>query len=302
MIDLRAAARWGSVVALLGCTLATGGELWAQTQSLTVSRQKVTPDPTQEANLPRQLRDLGWEQQIGRRIPSELQFTRQDGSAVKLADLVGERPVVLAPVYYDCPMLCSLVLDGVVRGLKPLNFQSGQDFDVVAVSFDPGETPELAQRSLNTALARYGEDKSDDGSGWSFLTGDEANVSALMDSIGFRYRYDPQTDEYAHAGGVVLLTQDGTISRYFYGVDFAPKDLRLGLVEASENQLGSVVDQVLLFCYQYDPAIGKYSALSMNIIRVAGVLTVLLLGGFIFRMLRKERSADRVSSRHASAT
>ena len=134
-------------------------------------------------------------------------------------------------------------------------------------------TPELAQRSLNTALARYGEDKADGGSGWHFLTGDEANVAALMDSIGFQYRYDPQTDEYAHAGGVVLLTQDGTISRYFYGVDYAPKDLRLGLVEASENQLGNVVDQVLLFCYQYDPAIGKYSALSMNIIRVAGVLT-----------------------------
>lgn len=261
----------------------------AQTQSMTVSRQKVTPDPEQENKLPLELRELGWDQRIGAPVPKDLTFRDQDGNSVALGDLLGERPVLFAPVYFECPMLCSLVLDGVVRGLKPLAFEPGADFDVVALSFDPGETPEMAQMSLRTALARYGKNKAGDGSGWHFLTGDEQAVGAMMDAVGFNYRYNADTDEYAHAGGVVLLTPDGQISRYFYGVDYAPKDLRLGLVEASQNKLGSVVDQVLLFCYQYDPVVGKYSALTLRIIQVAGVLTVLVLATFVVGMLRAER-------------
>ncbi|REJ84167.1 MAG: SCO family protein [Acidobacteria bacterium] len=276
----------------LGLVAASVSAVAAQTQTMAVSRQKVTPDPLQESNLPRELRDLGWEQKIGAPVPQDLELVDHTGQTVRLGDLIGERPVLFAPVYYECPMLCSLVLDGVVRGLKPLAFQPGADFDVIALSFDPGESADMARVSRNTALARYGKDRADGedrAAGWHFLTGDQQSIRAMMDAVGFRYRYEEETDEYAHAGGVVLLTPEGRISRYFYGVDYAPKDLRLGLVEASQNQLGSVVDQVLLFCFQYDPEIGKYSVLTLRIIQAAGVLTVLLLAGFVIRMLWAER-------------
>jgi protein SCO1/2 len=288
VIFLRGSSRL-SICLCGGALLFFSAILAAQTQSMTVSRQRITPDPLQESNLPADLRELGWDQKIGAPIPRDLEFVDQDGQTVRMADLLGERPVLFAPVYFECPMLCSLVLDGVVRGLKPLAFQPGTDFDIVAMSFDPGETPDMARLSRNTALARYGKEKAADGRGWRFLTGQPQAVEAMMDAVGFNYRYNEKTGEYAHAGGVVLLTPDGHISRYFYGVDFAPKDLRLGLVEASQNELGSVVDQVLLFCYQYDPEIGQYSALTLRIIQVAGVLTVLLLATFVIGMLMKER-------------
>ncbi len=260
---------------------------FAQTQSMTVSRQKVTPDPDQENRLPLELRRLGWDQKIGDFLDLELTFADNEGNQRPLADYFdGERPVLLAPVYFECPMLCSLVLDGVVRGLKPLQFLPGQEFQVLAVSFDPGEDSDLAQKSLNTALARYG--RPDDPSGWSFLTGSQDQIDQLMSSIGFKYEYNEETGEYGHAGGIVLLTPDGQISRYFYGVDYAPKELRLGFVEASQNQLGNLVDQVMLFCYQYDPMTGKYSKISMNIVRAGGILTVLALAFFIIKMLRAE--------------
>lgn len=259
----------------------------AQSQKMAVSRNKVTPDPEQESRLPRELRDIGWDQNLGQAIPLDVEFVDQEGNVRQLGEFFGDSPVLLAPVYYDCPMLCSLVLDGVVRGLKPLKFVPGNEFDVVTVSFDPREDAELAKQSYNTTLARYG--RSDAGDGWHFLTGDQENIDRLMESIGFRYEFQEETGLWAHAGGVVLLTPDGKISRYFYGVDYAPKDLRLGLVEASENKVGNVVDQVLLFCYQYDPAIGKYSAATLNLVRLGGAITVLLLAVYIFRMVRSER-------------
>ena len=277
---VRRASIWA--LALLVCATS-----FAQTQSMTVSRQKVTPDPDQENRLPLELRRLGWDQNIGDYVDLELTFADESGRERPLGDFFdGERPVLLAPVYFECPMLCSLVLDGVVRGLKPLQFIPGDEFQVLAVSFDPGEDAELAQKSLNTALARYG--RPDDPSGWSFLTGSQPEIEKLMSEIGFKYEYNEETGEYGHAGGIVLLTPDGQISRYFYGVDYAPKDLRLGFVEASQNKLGNLVDQVVLFCTQYDPMTGKYSAISMNIVRAGGILTVLALAFFIIKMLRAE--------------
>ncbi len=259
----------------------------AQQKKMAVSRKKVTPDPEQENRLPRELREIGWDQNIGQNIPLDLEFTDQDGNLIQLGELFQDRPVLLAPVYFECPMLCSLVLDGIVRGLKPLKFLPGQEFEVVAVSFDPDEDAELADLSRNTALARYGRSKGTDG--WTFLTGEQDQIAPLMAALGMNYRFNEETDLWAHPGGVVLLSPDGMISRYFYGVDYAPKDLRLGLVEASENKVGSIVDQVVLFCYQYDPVIGKYSMVALNVVRLGGILTVLALAIFIVRMLRAEK-------------
>jgi protein SCO1/2 len=195
--------------------------------------------------------------------------------------------VLLAPVYYDCPMLCSLVLDGVVRALKPLRLLPGEDFEVLAVSFDARDTPEKASASRKTALDRYRRPESEPG--WHFLVGDEREVARLMDAVGFRYRFDPESGEFAHAGAVILLTPDGRVARYFYGVEYPSKDLRLGLVEASEGRIGNIVDQVMLFCYRYDPQLGRYSATTMTVVRAFGVLTVLAIATFVTTMLLRER-------------
>ena len=289
-----------TAIALVGVLVAAS--LCAQTQSMTVSRTKVTPDPEQEARLPKPLRDLGWDQHMGAELPLDLEFVDQEGKTVQIGEYFGDKPVLIAPVYFNCPMLCSLVLDGVVRGLKPLKFGAGDEFEVLAVSFDAREDAADAERSRKTALARYGR-VAEGGGGWNFLTGDESNIEQLMSAIGFKYEWEESTQQFAHAGGVVLATPDGKISRYFYGVDFASKDLRLGFVEASANKIGNVVDQVLLFCYQYDPAIGKYSALTLRLVRIGGTLTVLLLGGWIFLMFRREsRRAAEGSSVASSAT
>jgi protein SCO1/2 len=257
----------------------------AQQQSLIAP--DLTPGDTPVA-LPEAVRDLRFDQKLGQQVDLSLPFVDQDGLAVTLGDYFGERPVLLAPVYFECPMLCSLVLDGVVRGTQPLPFLPGRDFEIVALGFDPDETPENAATSRRAMLARYGRAGTE--AGWHFLTGDQPAIAQLMDEIGFRYEYDPQRDVYNHVGGVVLLTPEGQVSRYLLGVDFAPKDLRLGMVEASENKIGSLVDQVLLYCYQYDPETGKYSVVTMNVIRIAGLLTVLALTIFIVASLRWERS------------
>ncbi len=262
--------------------------LSAQSQRMAVSRNKVTPDPEQENRLPPELRDLGWEQNLGAAVPENLVFTDHNGNEVEFADLLGKQPVILAPVYYECPMLCSLVLDGVTRGLKPLKFGVGDEFRVVALSIDPREDAELAAATRQSAISRYGRDEADP-EAWTFLTGEKVQIDQLTDAVGFKYAYDERTGLYNHAGGVVLLTPDGRVSRYFYGVDYAPRDLRLGLVEAADEKIGNVVDQILLFCYQYDPALGKYSTAVTNIVRAAGVLTVVAMALFILMMLRREQ-------------
>ncbi len=273
------------VLLMVGLLPAVG----AQTQSMVAPT--LRPGEYKPVDkLPEAVRDLGFEQKPGELVPLETQFVDSFGREVSLGSLISDRPVILAPVYYECPMLCSLVLDGIVRGIKPLQYTPGQEFDVIAISFDHEETPELADITRNTILSRYRREGS--AAGWHFLTGSEESIAAVMDAVGFLYEYAPETDLWSHAGGVILLTPEGKVSRYFYGVDYPPKDLKLGLVEASEGRVGSFAEQVLLFCFQYDPTVGKYSANVLNLIRAAGVVTVLALLGYIFVRRRTSTMPD----------
>ncbi len=250
-------------------------------------------DPANQASgLPGPLAKVGFDQKLGGTVPLDLVFRDESGARVRLGDYFrAGRPVVLAPVYYECPMLCDLTLSGLAQSLKPLTFSAGDEFEVLSVSFDPGETPETARHAKERYLPRYGREGA--AAGWHFLTGDEDQIEPLMDAIGFRYVYDPKTDQYAHAAGIVLLTPDGGIARYFYGTEHAPNDLRLGLVEAADGRIGNPIDDVLLYCFHYDPATGRYSAATWNLVRAGGGVTVLLVGGFVVLMLRRERRAKK---------
>jgi protein SCO1 len=233
------------------------------------------------------LREVGIDQKLGQQVPLDLIFVDESGRDVRLGDLFRARPVVLALVYYECPMLCTQVLSGLDGSLTALSLSAGTDFDIVVVSFDPGETAALAAQSRKTFLNRYRRAGAE--GGVRFLTGRQESISKLADAVGFRYAYDAEIDQFAHPAAITLLTGDGRISRYLYGIEFAPKDFRLGLVEASEGRIGTAVDSLLLFCYHYDPESGKYGMAIMNLIRLAGVITVVCLGAFIFVSLRRER-------------
>jgi protein SCO1/2 len=229
---------------------------------------------------------VGIDQKLGAALPLDLPFRDDQGRDVRLGDCFGGKPVVLALVYYECPMLCTLVLNGLVSGLDVVSLTAGSDFDVVAVSIDPDETPGLAAAKKREYVARYGRAGSD--RGWHFLTGSEAAIRDLAAAAGFRYRYDAATGQYAHAAGIMVATPEGKLARYFYGVEYPPRDLRLGLVEASAGRIGTVVDQLLLFCYQYDPATGTYGAAAFGLLRAGGALTVLALGAYLAAMWRRE--------------
>jgi protein SCO1/2 len=242
------------------------------------------PEQTQDAIL----RDVGIDQHLNEQVPLDLTFHDETGQSVQLGTYFGAKPVILALVYYECPMLCTLTLNGLVSALKVLSFDAGNQFNVVVVSFNPAETPSLAAAKKATYLKSYKHPGAE--AGWHFLTGDEANIKRLVAAVGFRYRYVPERKQFAHAAGITVLTPSGKIARYFFGVEYAPRDLRLGLVEASNEKIGSPVDQLLLYCFHYDPVTGKYGAVVMNIIRLGGVLTVLVLGGAMLIMWRRDRS------------
>lgn len=245
-------------------------------------------DSSLKPALPGALQGVGIDQKLDQQIPLNLVFRDESGRQVPLSTYFqSKKPVLIAPVYYRCPMLCTQILSGLASCLKAVSFDPGKDFEVVAVSFDPKDTPESAESKRQMYLHRYGRPNTVNG--WHFLTGDENNIKALMDSIGYHYKYDPKTDQYAHASGIMLATPDGRLSRYFYGVEYSPRDLRLGLVEAAKNNIGSPVDQILLFCYHYDPATGKYGAVAMNLVRAAGAGFVLIGGAFLLIVLRRER-------------
>jgi protein SCO1 len=226
--------------------------------------------------LPKALSDVRIEQKLDQQLPLDLVFRDESGQQVKLGQYFGKKPVVLAFVYYDCPMLCTQVLNGMVTSFRVLPFQVGNEFDVVTVSFDPRETNTLAA-AKKKVYVNYLPEKLRAGAnnGWHFLTGDQANITQLTEAAGFHYRWDEETKQFAHASAIMVTTPQGKLSRYFYGIEYAPRDLRLGLIESSANRIGSRVDQLLLYCYHYDPATGKYGAPIMRVMRVAGVLTVL---------------------------
>lgn len=239
------------------------------------------------ATRPQLLRDVGVDQKLNEQVPLDLPFLDETGKSVRLRDYFGERPVVLALVYYECPMLCTQVLNGLVRSLQNLNLDVGRQFTVLSVSINPRETPELALAKQKMYTGIYG--RSGGSAGWHFLTGQQPAIEQLAKSVGFRYAYDPVSGQYAHATAIMVLTPEGKISRYFYGIEYPSRDLRLGLVEASAGKVGSPVDQVLLFCYHYDPTTGKYGLVISNIVRAAGLATALALGIFMVVMFRRER-------------
>ncbi|HEX4808384.1 MAG TPA: SCO family protein [Bryobacteraceae bacterium] len=243
--------------------------------------------------LPPNLNGIGIEQRLNAQIPLDTVFRDESGASVPLRTFFGEKPVLLAPVYYRCPMLCSQILSGVVAGLRPLSLKPGQDFEVVAISFDPADTP--AEAALKRDHYSHSYSSRAGPKGWHFLVGSQAGISAVMQAIGFHYRWDPVNKMFVHASGVMVITPEGRVARYLYGVEYEPKDLKLSLVEASHNRIGSAVDQILLYCYHYDPKTGKYGALVLNTLKAGAILILVLMAAgmlFLWRHdLRQHRKA-----------
>jgi len=244
------------------------------------------------------LQQVGIDQKLNTQLPLDLTFRDEHGATVRLGDYFGSKPVIVSLVYYRCPMLCEQVLNGMTAALNVLRFDVGKEFNIVTVSIDPTETPEIAAKKKEVYLHRYQRPTAD--KGWAYLTGDQTNIEQLAKAIGFRYVYDERTKQYAHASGIVVATPEGRLAQYYYGIEYSPKDLRLGLIEASQNKIGTVVDQLLLYCYHYDPATGHYGAIAMRALRIAGALTVVVLGGFVITMLRREAQAGTLRrARHS---
>ena len=254
---------------------------------------KLTVPPSSD-RLP-MLKTVGVDQKLDQQVPLNLEFRDESGKSVRLGDYFGKRPVILNLAYYGCTMLCGEVQSGIIGSLRALQFNPSTDFDIVTVSFDPKETPEQAAAKKKSLLLRYHRPGAEQG--WHFLTGDQRNIEALTKSVGFDYQYDPTLNQWAHAAAIMVLTPEGKISKYFYGVEFAPKDLRFGLIEASQNKIGTLVDQMLLYCYHYNPATGRYGAVIMNVLRLAGVATVLILGGLVLILFRREPSFQTHAAR-----
>ena len=247
------------------------------------------------SGLPAQLVNVGFEPQLNAQLPLDRNFRDESGRDVQLRDYFHGKPVLLALVYYGCPMLCNQVEMGVVGSLKMLSFNAARDYEVVFVSFDPRETPQMAAQKKTAALSRYGRPET--ASGWHFLTGKEDAIHALATAANFRYSFDEKHNLFAHASGIMLITPDGRISRYFYGVEYPSRDVRLGLVDASAGKIGTPIDHLLLFCFQYNPETARYSATVLKIVRLGGILTIfsIVAGILIFR--RRDVRAASISSR-----
>jgi protein SCO1/2 len=248
----------------------------------------ASPIFAQQPGPPPILREVSIAQRLNEPIPPEIIFRDENGQTVHLGDYFGTKPIVLSLVYFDCPALCTEVLNGELRTMKAISLDLGKDFDAITVSFEPKDTPELAKAKRDVYAGQYGRPGAREN--WHFLTGDQPSIDALTQAAGFHYAYDSASRQYAHAAAILVLTPHGRIARYFYGVQYPGRDVRLGLVEASEGKIGTPTDHALLYCYQYDPATGKYGLMVMNVVRAAGVLTVLVLGIFMFVMFRRERN------------
>jgi protein SCO1/2 len=284
-----------ALCSLIFCTIGRGqGALSPDPLPKNSEPKIVQPASAPKGNLPAPLRQVGIDQKLNSQVPLDLVFTDEYGQAVRLGQYFGKKPVILSLVYYDCPMLCTQVLNGLTGSLKALKFDVGRDFEVVTVSFDPREKPELARQKKEGYMVRYGREGAS--AGWHFLTGDEASITALADAVGFHFVWDEETKQFAHASGIMILTPEGKLSRYFYGIEYAPRDMQLGLVEASNNKIGSPVDQILLYCFHYDPQTGKYGFVIMNALRVTGFATFFGLALLIFLMKRREAGRREVEA------
>jgi protein SCO1/2 len=234
---------------------------------------------------------VGIDQKLNAQLPLGAMFRDETGRVVRLNEYInGKRPVLLVFMYYRCPMLCSMVMEGVTSTLTELTFNAGKEFEVVTISIDPRDTPADAAAKKEKYVKRYG--RLETANGWHFLTGPESAIHQVTDAAGFHYAYDPQLNQFAHGATLMVLTPQGRMSRYLYGFEYKPRDVRLALVEASANKIGTPVDQILLLCYHYEPATGKYSRSAMNVMRAGGLATIVGLGGFIFVMIRRERHAQ----------
>ena len=244
--------------------------------------------------LPAALREIGFDQNIDQRVPLETTFRDEAGAVVRLGDYFGKRPVVLLFAYYDCPMLCTQVINGLSSALGVMSLNPGQDFEIVTVSFNPRDTPASATAKKTVYLERYRRPGA--AAGWHFLTGDQPQIDRLTKAAGFRYAWDAESKQYAHPSGVIVLTPDGRLSKYLFGIEYGPRDLRLAIVEASAGKIGTPVDALLLYCYHYDPMTGKYGLVIMRAVRMAGAATVLAIGAFIIVMVRRERQPKNLKS------
>ena len=277
-------------------TLMLSVQLFAQSARGPMSGGIISPPVNQR---PPGLEFVGIEQHLDAEVPANLEFKDELGNPVKFGDYFEKgRPVILNLGYYQCPMLCGEVLQGLVGSMKALTFNLGKEYDVVTVSFDPRETTEMAAEKKRDIMKRYGRKGTENG--WHFLTGQADQINALTKAVGFQFQFDPKTEQYAHATAIIVLTPDRHVAEYLYGVEFSPKDLRLGLVQASQGHVGNLGDQVLLYCYHYDPRTGKYGALISRVLQLAGVATMLILGTFVFIMFRADvRAAHKQPRRTA---
>lgn len=281
-------SRGAALAAALGAFLA----LLAGAAPATAQFGPPRPEPIVSRDgggVPAEAGDVGFDQKLGERVPMSVELTDESGRRVTLAEVADGKPAILVPAYYECPMLCNMVLSAVITTLGPMELDAGRDFEVIVVSFDPEETPEMAAETKAPLVARYDRPRAEDG--FHFLTGDAAAVETVMDAIGFRYSYVAARDEWSHVAGIVTLAPDGTVTRYQYGVEYAPRDVRLGLVEAADGKIGTAVDEVLLFCLRYDPATGRYSVAILNLVRAGGVLTVLAIAAFMLVSRRRNHVA-----------
>lgn len=227
------------------------------------------------------------EQKLDSQLPLDAVFQDETGKSAPLGSFFGKRPVVLALIYYNCPMLCTQILNGVVRAAKVLTFKPGKDYDVIALSFDAREKPADAAAKKATYMRDFAHPET--AGGWHFLTGGVDQIKRVTDAVGFRYVWDVNTAQFAHASAVYVLTPEGKLSKYFYGIDYSPKDMRFALIEASQHKIGNPVDRILLYCYHFDPHAAKYTPYALGLLRAAGAATVLIFGGFVFISLRRER-------------
>lgn len=262
--------------------------------------QEATESPTvMEPPQAALLRNVSFKQRLDNQVPLASQLTDEQGKTVTLAECMSGRPTIFVLAYYRCPMLCNQVLNGMARAVQAIDFKPGIDFEIVVVSFDPTDTPEIAADKKHSVVHAFSRDG--DPTGWHFLVGDEKTVRNIADSVGFQYEYDPATQQYAHASGIVVLTPGGRVSKYFYGIDYSTRDVRLGLVEASAGRIGTAVDELLLYCFHYDPLTGRYGLAVIRVIRAAGALTVAAIVGYIGFSVRRERKSAHVAAARDAA-
>jgi len=259
---------------------------FAQMTGAPTAGYRVAPSAP-ASSMPAPLREIGFDQHLDQALPLDTTFRDEQGQTVQVGQYFGKKPVVLAFVYYECPMLCTQVLSAMTSTFGVLSLDPGRDFEIVLVSFDPRETPAQAAAKKAEYLQRYKRPGTE--GGWHFLTGDEPSIKRLTSAAGFRYVWDDQTKQFAHPTGIIVVTPDGRPARYLFGLEYGPRDVRLALVEASEGKVGNVADSLLLFCYHYDPMTGRYGVYIMRSLRIAGVATVLLIVSFIFLAVRRER-------------